>query len=115
MASQIIKEYGKDDKADFFAQLHAKTQVEEEIMEADDDAITRRMKMHLLEKKGKLFYKVAQEFTGFSSFEEEVDDNDNESDEEMKVDGKEEQVIDDELFDRSFMKGHKGAITTLNW
>ena len=29
MANQIIKEYGKDEKNDFFEQLHAKTQMEE--------------------------------------------------------------------------------------
>lgn len=69
MANQIIEEYAKEDKNDFFDQLHAKTQHEEEIMEAGDDAITRRMKMHLLEKKGKLFYTIANDFTGYRAFE----------------------------------------------
>ena len=110
MATQIIKEYGKDDKADFFEKLHAKTQVEEEIMNADDDAITKRMKMHLMEKKGKLFYKIAHEFTGYSQFEQEV-----EGEEEEKEEGKGEQEIDMNLFDSTFMKGHKAAITCLNW
>ena len=43
-------------------------------MEAGDDAITRRMKMHLLEKKGKLFHTIANEFTGFTEFEKESAD-----------------------------------------
>ena len=73
------------------------------------------MKMHLLEKKGKLFYKVANEFTGYDQFEREEEPVDD--DEEMKIDDKTsgEQIIDDSLFDRNFMKGHKGAITTVNW
>lgn len=40
-------------------------------MEAGDDAITRRMKMHLLEKKGKLFYTIANDFTGYTEFEKD--------------------------------------------
>ena len=86
MANQIIKEYGKDDKADFFEKLHAKTQMEEEILDKGDDAITKRMKMHLLEKKGKLFYKVAQDFTGYGEFEKDDVDGDEDEDEEMKID-----------------------------
>ena len=42
-------------------------------MEADDDAITRRMKMHLLEKKGLLFHTIANDFTGFKAFEKETE------------------------------------------
>ena len=79
-------------------------------MEAGDDAITRRMKMHLLEKKGKLFYTIASGFTGYSDFEK---------DEDEKIDGQAqtggEQVISDDLFDRTFMKGHKAAITCMDW
>ena len=71
MAKGIIQEYAREEKNDFFDQLHAKTQHEEEIMEAGDDLITKRMKMHLLEKKGKLFYQIASDFTGFSDFEKE--------------------------------------------
>ena len=86
MANQIIKEYGRDDKADFFEKLHAKTQMEEQIIEAGDDAITRRMKMYLLEKKGKLFYKIAHDFTGFSEFEkDEEEKHESEEEEESKV------------------------------
>jgi len=73
MANDIIAEYGKVEKNDFFDQLHAKTQQEEEIMEAGDDAITKRMKMHLLEKKGKLFYTIANDFAGYKEFEKDED------------------------------------------
>lgn len=72
MTTSIIKEYAREEKTDFFDELHAKTEHEEEIMEAGDDAITRRMKMHLLEKKGKLFHTIANEFTGFKEFEKEA-------------------------------------------
>ena len=108
MANQIIQEYAREEKDDFFDQLHAKTQHEEEIMEAGDDAITERMKIHLLEKKGKLFYTIANDFTGYSEFEKEAT-----IDEESKEPA--EQVISDELFERTFMKGHKGAITCMEW
>ena len=108
MANQIIQEYAREEKDDFFDQLHAKTQHEEEIMEAGDDAITERMKIHLLEKKGKLFYTIANDFTGYSEFEKEAT-----IDEESKEPA--EQVISDDLFERTFMKGHKGAITCMEW
>ena len=77
-------------------------------MEAGDDAITRRMKMHLLEKKGKLFHTIANDFTGLTEFETE-------NYEEEKTENAGEQVISEELFDRTFMKGHKGAITCMDW
>ena len=77
-------------------------------MEAGDDAITRRMKMHLLEKKGKLFHTIANDFTGFSEFE-------NEAAAEEEVKGESEHVISNDLFERTFMKGHKGAITCMDW
>lgn len=80
MTTQIINEYAREEKTDFFENLHAKTQHEEEIMEAGDDAITRRMKMHLLEKKGKLFHTIANEFTGYAEYEKELGE-----DEETKV------------------------------
>ena len=78
-------------------------------MEADDDLITKRMKMHLLEKKGKLFYQIASDFTGYTEFEKESEAA---GDEESK---QTEQVISDDLFDRTFMKGHKSAITCMDW
>jgi len=82
-------------------------------MEAEDDPITRRMKMHLLEKKGKLFYTIANDFTGFSSFEKEETVAAEGEEEESKASG--EQIISDDMFDRTFMKGHKAAITCMDW
>ena len=77
-------------------------------MEQGDDALTKRMKLHVLEQRGKLFYQIAHDFTGYSKFEE--------GEEEAKEDGQTgEQEIDDSLFDRTFLKGHKAAITCLDW
>lgn len=117
MANDIIKEYGGAEKNDFFDQLHAKTQHEEEIMEAGDDALTRRMKMHLLEKKGKLFYTIANDFTGFAEFEKDEEEvkTDTDEKEEEKEQASHEQVIGDDQFERTFMKGHKAAITCMDW
>jgi hypothetical protein len=67
--------------------------------------LTRRMKMHLLEQQGKLFYNVANDYTGFAEFEKESIDDSVQS----------EQVLSDEVFERTFMKGHKQAITSLEW
>jgi len=84
-------------------------------MEAGDDAITRRMKMHLLEKKGKLFYTIANEFTGFADFEKDDEPVAKASSEEESKLNEKEQVISDDLFERTFMKGHKAAITCMEW
>ena len=89
--------------------MHAKTEHEEEIMEAGDDKLTRRMKMHLLEKKGKLFYTIASDFTGFANFEKEDEEQKNET----FTSG--EHVISDDRFERIFIKGHKAAITCMEW
>lgn len=63
------------------------------------------MKMHLLEQQGKLFYTVAKDYTGFSDFEgESIDDT-----------VQTEQVLGDDQFERTFIKGHKQAITSLEW
>ena len=67
--------------------------------------LTRRMKMHLLEQQGKLFYNVANDYTGFADFEKETIDDAVQS----------EQVLSDDVFERTFMKGHKQAITSLEW
>lgn len=101
MAKDVIAEYASDKKNDFFESLLAKTQADYQIVAEGDDMITRRMKMHLLEQQGKLFYNVAKDYTGFSEYEKEAD--------------VEEHVISDEAFERTFMKGHKQAITSLEW
>lgn len=89
LTKKIIEEVDAD-KTDFFDTLQAKTQLEESIMERDDDALTRRMKMHLLEQKGKLFYKLAEDYAGNSVYEEE-----------------EEIVTPEDHFEKHFIKGHK--------
>lgn len=71
-------------KEDFFEKLQAKHDTEVEIMQQGDDLLTRRLKYQILEKKGKLFYNLADDFTS----------------------GEHE---------RFFLKGHKKAITALEW
>jgi hypothetical protein len=47
--------------------------------------LTKRLKYQILEKKGKLFYNIADEYAGSGEFE------------------------------KTFLKGHKKAITALEW
>ena len=49
ITKQIIQEYAVDSKADFFATLQAKTSADQDIVRDDDDLLTRRMKMQMLE------------------------------------------------------------------
>ena len=49
MTKQVIAEFGKQDNDDFFEKLQAKSTPEEQILNQDDDLLTRKMKMHLLE------------------------------------------------------------------
>ncbi len=69
---------------DFFENLHAKGEAEAEIFGQEDDMLTKRLKYQILEKKGKLFYNIADDYLGGE-------------------------------FDRVFLKGHKKAITALEW
>lgn len=75
-------------KDDFFESLQAggnKVDAEVEIFnEQEDDLLTKRLKYQILEKKGKLFYNIADHFTSG-----------------------ELQTV--------FLKGHKKAITALEW
>ncbi len=76
LAKEIIAEYASDKKNDFFDSLFSKTQADYQIVEDGDDMLTRRMKMHLLEQQGKLFYNVANDYTGFAEFEKDsIDDS----------------------------------------
>ena len=52
----------------------------------------------MLEQKGKLFYKLASDFCGNTAWEE----NENSKEHIVKV-------------NKTFIKGHKQAITCLNW
>lgn len=70
---------------DFFENLQAKGEAEAEIFGQEDDMLTKRLKYQILEKKGKLFYNIADEYLGGGEFE------------------------------RIFLKGHKKAITALEW
>lgn len=49
MTKQIIKEYASEEKTDFFATLSAKTLQDQDILNADDDQLTKRMKLQVLE------------------------------------------------------------------
>jgi ribosomal RNA-processing protein 9 len=53
-------------------------------MKEEDDMLTKKLKYQMLEKKGKLFYEVAQDYTERS-------------------------------LEKHFLKGHKKAITSLQW
>jgi WD40 repeat protein len=48
---------------------------------------------------------VANDYTGYSEFEKESIDDAVQT----------EQVLGEDLFERTFMKGHKQAITSLEW
>lgn len=71
-------------KDDFFENLYAKTEAEAEILNNEDDMLAKRLKYQILEKKGKLFYNIADDYCSGE-------------------------------FDTVFMKGHKKAITALEW
>ena len=63
------------------------------MLQDDDDVITKRLKMQALEHKNKLFYKLADSFCGNSEWN-----------------------IDHEIAcEKTFLKGHKQAITCLQW
>jgi type III secretory pathway component EscR len=49
MTKQIIKEYASEEKTDFFATLSAKTLQDQDILNVDDDQLTKRMKLQVLE------------------------------------------------------------------
>ena len=45
LTKKIIQEYASEEKQDFFLTLNAKTTQDQDIMQVDDDQLTRRMKM----------------------------------------------------------------------
>ena len=86
MAKQLLNEIGAGGATgEFFDNLYSKADVEAEIMGNDDDMLARRLKYQILEKKGKLFYNMADEYVGNGEFQS------------------------------VFLKGHKKAITALEW
>jgi len=104
MTKQVIAEFARNDNDDFFEKLQAKTTPEEQILNKEDDLLTRKMKMHLLESQGKLFYSIAEDFARCGEEEKA----------EMRAEEDEAPIVDDQ-FDRYFLKGHKKAITCLEW
>ena len=90
MTKKLIKELDEETKVeskeDFFANLHANTSADVNILTEEDDRLKKALKYKLLEKKDKLFYHVADQFGS-------------------------EQTN----FQTTFMKGHKKAITHLQW
>jgi hypothetical protein len=49
----------------------AKTSTDMDIIKQDDDEVVKRMKLKMLEQKGKLFYKLSERFCGNSEWEED--------------------------------------------
>lgn len=97
MTKQLLEELqqptatGMQDE--FFESLQTggnKAEAEVDIFnEEEDDLLTRRLKYQILEKKGKLFYNIADSFTAGN--------------------------VDEDDYQKVFLKGHKKAITALEW
>jgi hypothetical protein len=88
MTKALIKELGEEtkEKENFFHGLQANTTTDVNIISAEDDEVRKVLKYKILEQKEKLFYNIADEY---GSTEAE--------------------------FDRVFIKGHKKAITAMEW
>ena len=88
MTKALIKELGEEtkEKENFFHGLQANTTTDVNIISAEDDDVRKALKYKILEQKEKLFYNIADEY---GSTEAE--------------------------FDRVFIKGHKKAITAMEW
>jgi ribosomal RNA-processing protein 9 len=88
MTKALIKELGEEtkEKENFFHGLQANTSTDVNIISAEDDEVRKVLKYKILEQKEKLFYNIADEY---GSTEAE--------------------------FDRVFIKGHKKAITAMEW
>ena len=87
MTKALLSELQQDGETkgdDFFEKLQEKHEAEAQILQEGDDLLTKRLKYQILEKKGKLFYNIANEWTSG----------------------------DHQKF---FLKGHKKAITALEW
>ena len=88
MTKALIKELGEEtkEKENFFHGLQANTSTDVNIISAEDDEVRKVLKYKILEQKEKLFYNIADDY---GSTEAE--------------------------FDRVFIKGHKKAITAMEW
>ena len=86
LIEEVKQEQALEDKDDFFRKLQANTTSEVNIINEDDDLLHKKLKYKILEQKEKLFYNIADEY-GHPDVE----------------------------YDRVFMKGHKKAITAMEW
>jgi WD40 repeat protein len=69
-----------------------------QILNEGDSRLTKHLKLQMLQQKGKLFYQLADAFCGNSSWEDDETSR--------------EHIVDVE---KTFLKGHKQAITCLEW
>lgn len=90
MTKKLIKELGEEekneDKEDFFTSLQANTTADVNILSEEDDRLRKALKYKILEQRDKLFYNIAENYGSA-----------------------------DAEYDRLFIKGHKKAITALEW
>jgi len=64
LIQELDEETKVENKEDFFANLHANTTADVNILTEEDDRLKKALKYKLLEKKDKLFYHVADQFGG---------------------------------------------------
>ena len=90
MTKKLIKNLGEEqkneEKEDFFASLQANTTADVNILTEDDDRLRKALKYKILENRDKLFYNMAENYGSVTA-----------------------------EYDRVFLKGHKKAITALEW
>jgi len=88
MTKKLIAELGEETKKndDFFFNLQANTTTDVNIISEEDDQVKKALKYKILEQKDKLFYTIAKDYGS-----------------------------PDAEYDRIFLKGHKKAITDMQW
>ena len=90
MTKKLIKTLGEEqkneEKEDFFSGLQANTTADVNIISEEDDRLRKALKYKILEQRDKLFYNIAENYG-----------------------------TEDAEYDRVFLKGHKKAITALDW
>ena len=86
LIADLDTEQNQKEREDFFANLQANTTADVNIISEEDDKLRKALKYKILEQRDKLFYNIAKEY---GSPEAE--------------------------YDRVFIKGHKKAITALEW
>jgi WD40 repeat protein len=81
-----VEEEQKEDKGSFFMNLMANTTTEADILGDEDDIVKKALKYKVLEQQNKLFYNLADSYGSA-----------------------------DAEYEKVFLKGHKKAITCLEW